>query len=109
MSLYHNAKPKIWEMNIKGEAAVTTNKYSDGYIFPCNKKCLVVACCDLYCVSVFDYMNFIADEINHMTADQVHTYRTTTPGAIKRKIQEFYTYGKRLAYPETATVSRNWK
>jgi len=109
VSLYHAAKPKIWSMSIKGKEYVQKNKYEHGYIFPCNNKCLVVPSCNLYCYKVFNYMNFIADEIYHMTSKQIETYRHTTPGAIKRKIQEFYTYNKRLAYPETATVSRDWK
>ena len=54
-------------------------------------------------------MNFIANEIYTMTADQIKTYRNTTPPVVKRKIQEFYTYNKRLAHPETATVSRDWR
>lgn len=109
MSLYHSAKPKIWEMNIKLKENVQPTEYEGGYIFPCNDKCLVAACCNLYCVLVFNYMNHIADYIYEMSSDEIHTYRTTTPGAVKRKIQEFYTYGKRLAYPETCTVSRDWK
>ena len=109
MSLYHSAKPKIWKMDIRFKEDVQTGHYKNGYTFPCKDKCLVCACCNLYCVLVFNYMNHVADYIYEMSADEINTYRTTTPGAIKRKIQEMYTYDKRLAYPETCTVSRDWK
>jgi len=96
-------------MDIKSKKDVDPSKYKDGYIFPCEKKCLVTSACSLYCYLVFDYMNFIADSIYEMDADQIEAYRKSTPACIKRKIQDFYTNGKRLAYPETCTVSRDWK
>ncbi len=100
---------KIWRVTIKSEKDMEKTQYKDGFIFPCSEKCLVAPSCKLYCYRVFQYMNFIANEIYTMTADQIKTYRDTTPPVVKRKIQEFYTYDKRLAHPETATVSRDWR
>lgn len=105
-------KPNIWTALEKDDENINKTQYEDGYVFPCSEKCLVAPSCKLYCYKVFNYMNFIADKINIMTADQLQTYRGSTPFIIKRKIQEFYTYDKRLAYPETAIVSREdgrWK
>lgn len=102
-------KPKIWKMTVVGKRKHNKIIYEEGYIFPCSDKCIVSAACKLYCYKVFNYMNFIADEIYLMTADQIETYRKTTPLSIRRKVQEFYTYNKRLAHPDTATVSRDWK
>lgn len=94
---------------LKRKEKVKKNKYKEGFIFPCDNKCIVAAACKIYCYKVFNYMNFIADEIITMNADQIAVYRASTPFFIKRKIQEFYTYDKRLAYPETATLRRDWK
>lgn len=104
-------KPKIYKLNVSKADGTYKKilKSAEGFVFPCSDKCLVTACCNIYCVLVFNYMNMIADSIYEMTADEVHVYRTTTPKGIKRKIQEFYTYDKRLAFPETCTVSRDWK
>jgi len=107
----NNPKPKVWEMSIKSDKKVEAPDTPDsGFIFPCSgKRCLVSASCDLYCYHVFNYMNFIADNIYTMTADQIKLYRESTPLALKRKIQDFYMSGRRLANPESATVSRDWK
>jgi hypothetical protein len=76
--------------------------------FPCTE-CLVTAICSLYCFKVFNYMNFIADTMQELTANQICIYRTTTPQVIIRKIEEFYKTNKRLVSPQRTTVSRDWK
>jgi len=95
-------------MDIISKENLGKTKYEHGYIFPCREKCIVAAACKTYCYRVFSYMNFIADEIYTMTADELKIYRESTPPILKRKIQQFYQEDKRLAYPETAIVSRDW-
>ena len=108
MSLHHNGKGKLWTVITRNEIHVQKNQYNYGYIFPCNDKCLVAPCCNLYCHKVFNYMNFIADRLSFMKDDEQTTYEETTPMVIKTKIQEYHSYGRRLAYPEKCTVTRNW-
>jgi len=106
-----NPKTRIWKMDISKADGTYKKilKSAEGFVFPCSDKCLVISCCDIYCTLVFEYMNMIADSIYEMSADEVYVYRSTTPKVIKRKIQELYTHDKRLAFPETCRVSRDWK
>ena len=70
------------------------------HTYPC-KICLVVACCSIYCIEHFKYINRIADEMPLMTADQIKEYRESVPIYIKRKITEFNIDGTRYAFADT--------
>ena len=78
------------------------------YIYPC-KMCLVFACCDIICAKVFEYCNFIADNIYKLDNQQYLLYRDTTPIAVSRKIQNLYTKGARMSCPESFTMKRSEK
>lgn len=87
------------------------NKYQENnsnnkFVFPCGKQCIVYSCCNIWCSKVFDYCNFIADCMYTMSADQIHIYRETTPNMIRRKIQNLYTYNKRIVCPEKYSMKR---
>lgn len=68
------------------------------HTYPC-KICLVVACCSIYCIEHFKFINRIADEMPLMTADQIKEYKESVPVYVERKITEFYYKGARYAFP----------
>jgi hypothetical protein len=70
------------------------------HTYPC-KICLVVACCGIYCIEHFKFINWIADKIPSMTADQMKEYRESTPIHVARKISEFYNDDTRYAFANT--------
>lgn len=72
------------------------------------KHCPVFACCDIYCVNVFTYANFIADNIYNLTPEQLEIYRSTTPEHVKTQIQKLYMHNKRLTFPDSIRTSREW-
>lgn len=61
----------------------------------------MVACCSIYCIEHFKFINWIADEMPLMTADQLKEYRESTPIHIKHKINEFYNDDTRYAFADT--------
>ena len=67
--------------------------------FPCNL-CLVNASCTIHCVRVFRYMNYIADHMGIMTADEIHVYRHVVPNNVRQKIKGMLGSNSRLAHPQ---------
>jgi len=67
--------------------------------FPCTL-CLVNAACRIHCLEVFRYMNYIADHIGRMTADEICVYRHMVPNNVRKKIEEMYRTSSRLAHPQ---------
>ena len=104
------AERKIWEMTTDYRPNIDNYKKSENlnFIFPCQRDCLVSPACTLFCYQVFEYMNFIADHFVIMSDNEKNAYRKTTPNVLQRKITNFLQYNRRIAYPETAKVSRDW-
>lgn len=67
--------------------------------FPCHT-CLVNAVCREHCIEVFRYMNYIADHIGTMTADEICVYRHMVPNNVRKKIESMYRTSSRLAHPQ---------
>lgn len=70
------------------------------YTYPC-KICLVVACCGVYCIEHFKFINLILDALPLMTEDQIKEYKESTPIHIRCKITEFHRDDTRYAFAET--------
>ena len=65
---------------------------------PCNE-CLVVAACNEYCIEIFKYMNYIANHLPTMTANEVRVFRYTVPYEIQSYIEKMLKNNTRLAHP----------
>lgn len=74
--------------------------------FPCNN-CLVNPICQIYCFKVFEYINLISDNINHLSYKEKFLYELNTPTLIKTLIKDHHKYGKKLCYPSNAEVERS--
>jgi len=98
-NLHH--KPGTYHEKIRLDKIL--NKLSDEQIsnlkFPCGL-CLVNAACRTHCLEVFRYMNYIADHIGYMTADEICVYRHMVPNNVRKKIEEMYRTSSRLAHPQ---------
>jgi len=86
---------------------ITKEELNSKYIFPCGKHCPVFACCDIWCVKVFEYCNFIAENIYIMEHYDRELYRKTTPRLIQRKIQKMYMYKKAITFPPNYKLKRS--
>lgn len=68
------------------------NKKKDEFIgyyqCPCNK-CLVQPCCIKSCESAFRFMNYIADNMDSFTLDEMIHYANNTPIEFRETINEF--------------------
>ena len=56
------------------------------YSYPC-PNCIVKACCKDKCVLHYQFINFIADHIGRMTADEIHEFGISTPLEFKKKVE----------------------
>ena len=55
--------------------------------YPCNI-CIVQACCSVFCLDYFTFINYISDNIySTMTADEINYYRMNTPLEIRRRVE----------------------
>lgn len=75
-----------------------TDDQIDSYTCPCNQ-CLVAAACQEHCIIIFRYMNYIADHLPEMTADEVFVYRHSVPVDISKYIEKMLRDNARLAHP----------
>lgn len=67
--------------------------------FPCFI-CLVNSTCNAHCIKVFRFMNYIADHMRTMTADEICVYRRIVPNNVRKKIELMIQTCSRLAHPE---------
>lgn len=59
------------------------------YNYPCNN-CIVKACCQKKCVLHFQFVNYTADHMGKMTADELYEFRINTPIEVRRVVEQFW-------------------
>lgn len=93
-STYHYEEAR-WERIL----ATLTNEQLQNLSFPCHT-CIVNAACREHCIEVLRYMNYIADHMSTMTANEIHVYRHVVPNNVRKMIEELIKQSSRLAHPQ---------
>ena len=86
--------------NIKFKKIMSTlsKEQLKSFEFPCYE-CLVSTSCNKYCYVIFKYMNYIADHLPKMTADEIFIYRNIVPIEVIKYIEKMLKTKSRLAHP----------
>lgn len=70
------------------------------FIYPC-KICIVNACCRIYCIEHFKFMNKIINGFpNKMSREQIEAYYESTPMAVKSMISGLIKNGELYSFSE---------
>ena len=99
LHLHHKPAGYHEQLNLGKSAENLSEEQLEKLKFPCII-CLVNAACREHCLEVFRYMNYIADHIKYMTADEICVYRHMVPNNVRKKIEEMYRTSSRLAHPK---------
>lgn len=74
------------------------------FTYPC-KTCIVNACCRVYCIEYYKYINKIVRLFpNKMTRDQIEEYYESTPVEAKNKINVFKRLNKQYLFQKNSRL-----